>query len=227
MTEEVQQDIKVEAPAATAVPGATQEAPLPSQPQVLPEELSELDDYTKLFQNYQDKFNKVHATSIELFDAEADQRQTLYYYQRRNNAILKLLQNQEAEKLDNPELDLQRIQNLIAQLPRVGRNLTQVTSILSGVADVPIDRSHLLNLYVNESIPELLNDDLSSIEVNPQDINSWTRRNYPSLVESTFRPVYVPSEGLMSGYHGGDVKVLNERVIERTNEASEIKSETK
>lgn len=153
-------------------------------------------DYAKLFEKYQERFYKVYSVSQKLFQNEVSQRETLSFYQRRNNALIDLLDKFESGKQEttaSPEIlsntDISRIENLISMNPKLQSILSPLLAI-----DDPLQQlkhTHKINLLINEAIPELINDDTSNFELNPQDIEPWVRRHYPNLIISKYKPISI------------------------------------
>lgn len=153
-------------------------------------------DYAKLFEKYQDRFYRVYSVSQKLFQNEISQRQTLNFYQRRNNALIDLLDKFESKESITPatdqalpDEDKSRIENLIAMNPKLQKVLGPLLTIDD--PDQQFKETHKINLFVNEAIPDLINDDMSSFELNPQDIEPWVRRHYPNLVISKYKPLKI------------------------------------
>lgn len=153
-------------------------------------------DYAKLFEKYQERFYKVYSVSQKLFQNEVSQRETLSFYQRRNNALIDLLDKFESGKQEttaSPEIlsntDISRIENLISMNPK----LQSILSPLLAIDDLlqQLKHTHKINLLINEAIPELINDDTSNFELNPQDIEPWVRRHYPNLIISKYKPISI------------------------------------
>lgn len=160
----------------------------------------ELVDYSKVYEELLAQFNQAYLMSQKMFITEKTQRQTLYYYKRRNNALLDFL-----AKLDEDEriaattdLDLQRINSVIAKKPELLETLTPLLQMASSLNhdDIQLKESYNVGLAVDEIIPELVGDELDIAEVNPQDTEMWTRRNYSHLVVSKFKPVEIRSKGV-------------------------------
>lgn len=176
----------------TPQPIKTEPKPVP----LLPEEV----DYNKIYEGLQERFNKAYAISQKLFITEKTQRQTLYNYKRQNNAILDFLAQLEEvdDDLDQPlEIDHNRIANLISLNSDLHQKLAPLLQMASEPPqNVQLGGSYNVELTVNEMIPELVCDELDTVEVNPQDTEMWTRRNYSHLVLSKFKPVEVRSKGV-------------------------------
>lgn len=159
-------------------------------------------DYSKIYEGLQERFNKVYSISQKLFITEKTQRQTLYYYKRRNDALLDLLC--ELEESDNEETDelvplsAERISHIISTKPELEHILKPVLSLAEGedASRVQVKDSYNVDLVVNESIPDIVNDELDTVEINPQDTEMWTRRNYAHLVISKFKPVEIRGKGV-------------------------------
>lgn len=167
---------------------------------VVPEADGEV-DYNKIYDTLQEHFNKVYSVSQKLFVTEKTQRQTMYYYKRRNDAILDLLCELEGEdeNVDIPvHLEPQRIADIISAKPELQNILEPALRIARGddPATIKVKESYNVDLAVNESIPEIANDELDTVEINPQDTEMWTRRNYAHLVISKFKPVEIRGKGV-------------------------------
>lgn len=153
-------------------------------------------DYAKLFEKYQERFYKVYSISQKLFQNEVSQRQALSFYQRRNNALIDLLDKFESKEPLSPTTDQvmagtdkSRIENLIAMNPRLQEVLTPLLAIDD--SQQQFKETHKINLLINEAIPDLINDDMGNFELNPQDIEPWVRRHYPNLVISKYKPLTI------------------------------------
>lgn len=160
-----------------------------------PDDLKEGRDYAKIFEKYQDRFNRAYAISKKLFITEKSQRQTLNYYHRRNNTLLDLLDKfEEDDNGHDPfEINVARVANIIDLNPQLGQSLTP---LLNFNDNQTVKKSYKVNLLVGENVPELVNDDLDTIEQNPQDTDPWVRRNYSHLVKSKFKSIDVMSKGV-------------------------------
>lgn len=178
------------------------QAPQPLLEPQPPQELEVDIDYNKIYEGLQERFNKVYSISQKLFVTEKTQRQTMYYYKRRNDALLDLLCELEDcgdEDLDTPtSFDHERIANIISEKPELGEILDPVLQIALGedASNIKVKDSYNVDLAVNESIPDIVNDELDTVEVNPQDTEMWTRRNYAHLVISKFKPVEIRGKGV-------------------------------
>mmetsp|Transcript_7666 Transcript_7666/g.9492 ORF Transcript_7666/g.9492 Transcript_7666/m.9492 type:complete len:291 (-) Transcript_7666:24-896(-) len=153
-------------------------------------------DYAKLFEKYQERFYKVYSVSQRLFQNEISQRQTLNFYQRRNNALIDLLDKFESKESISPtttqalpDADKSRIENLIAMNPKLQKVLAPLLTIDD--PEQQFKETHKINLLISETIPDLINDDMGSFELNPQDIEPWVRRHYPNLVISKYKPLKI------------------------------------
>ncbi|ODV81246.1 uncharacterized protein CANTADRAFT_36284, partial [Suhomyces tanzawaensis NRRL Y-17324] len=152
--------------------------------------------FRNLYHQYKHQFKTAHDKSAELFSAEKAQRQALYYFQRRNNALLRILEeyNKVEDHLDleSNAFDDEKIVRIAHTAPRLSHILKPILDLQRGQS-IDVDRAHLVNLLVHETIPELINDDLLTIETNPQDPDNWCRRNVPNLVTAKFRPIKLPA----------------------------------
>lgn len=172
-------------------------------------------DYSKIFKKYQEKFDKVYSISQKLFLTEKAQRQTFHYYHRRNNALIDLIEKFDAKhpresknvissSINNDEFisetDKSRIEKIIEINPRLKSTLTPLLSIDDSTKETIFKNSYKINLILNESIPELINDDLDIIETNPQDSDNWVKRNYPHLVISKYKSIDLKIDGIKENF---------------------------
>lgn len=195
--------VKIENDLTTSAWSQTQSSPQqpatePTQDSHKPEE--EI-DYNKIYEGLQERFNKVYSISQKLFVTEKTQRQTMYYYKRRNDALLDLLSEmeEESETDDLPmTIDGDRISQIISDNPDLTEILTPILEMASGQdpATIKMKESYNVDLAVVEAIPDIVNDELDTVEVNPQDTEMWTRRNYAHLVLSKFKPVEIRGKGV-------------------------------
>lgn len=157
-------------------------------------------DYSKIYEELQEKFNKVFAVSQKLFITDKTQRQTLYYYKRRNDAILDFLDEIDEELVADDPFDLSkdRLDNLVSMSPDLAQILSPLQQIASNAAPDTVLVKELLHadLPVYEMIPDTVNDELDTVEVNPQDTDMWIRRNYTHLVISKFKPLEIRGKGV-------------------------------
>ncbi|GEQ70736.1 hypothetical protein JCM33374_g4415 [Metschnikowia sp. JCM 33374] len=158
-------------------------------------------DYNQIYEELQQRFNQSYAISQKLFIAEKTQRQTLYHYKRRLNALLDVLQDIEGDSTDIDEplaIDTTRLSSIVAWRPELAQDLNPVLQMASDdlPSQIPLKRSYGVNLAVDEMIPEIPNDELDSIELNPHDTDMWTRRNFMHLVVSKFRPAEIRARGI-------------------------------
>lgn len=195
--------VKFENDLTTSAWSQSQSSPLqpatePTQDSHKPEE--EI-DYNKIYDGLQERFNKVYSISQKLFVTEKTQRQTMYYYKRRNDALLDLLSEMEEEiEIDDlpMTIDGDRISQIISDNPDLTEILSPVSEMASGQdpATIKMKDSYNVDLAVVEAIPDIVNDELDTVEVNPQDTEMWTRRNYAHLVLSKFKPVEIRGKGV-------------------------------
>ncbi|KAM9895287.1 hypothetical protein OXX79_008178 [Metschnikowia pulcherrima] len=160
-------------------------------------------DYNQIYESLQARFNKSYALSQKLFVTEKTQRQTLYHYKRRVNALLDVLRDIEGESaanIDEPlQIDHDRLASLVTWRPELKECLQPALDISDGSmmpSQIPLKRSYGANLAVDEMIPELPNDELDTIELNPQDTDMWIRRHFSHLVVSKFRPAEIRAKGV-------------------------------
>lgn len=154
--------------------------------------IKELKDYSLVFDKYKEKFNKAYSLSQKLFEAERALRQTLSYYLRRNNAILDLLDDfgdssESCDILD--DVDQNRLKNIIEINPKLRKPLSQLLKVNDNSST--LSKQRYIHAMITESLSEFINDDITHLEMNPQDIEFWIRRNYPQLVTSKHRLIQV------------------------------------
>ncbi|CCE88611.1 Piso0_001383 [Millerozyma farinosa CBS 7064] len=157
--------------------------------------IKELKDYSLVFDKYKEKFNKAYSLSQKLFDAERASRQTLSYYYRRNNAILDLLDDfgDSAESSNIPDgVDQDRLKNIIEMNPKLRKPLSELLKVNENSST--LSKQRYIHALVTESLSEFINDDITHLEMNPQDIEFWIRRNYPQLITSKHRLIEVLSD---------------------------------
>ncbi|KAI5970844.1 hypothetical protein CANMA_000004 [Candida margitis] len=190
------------------------------------------DELQQLYHTLQDRFKTVSTELATTYEEEQNQRKTLAYYQRRNQAILNILEHLEDNNTINNNMPIddtasavaQRIKRIVDKVPRLARllsplthqhhNLSSSSTTSSSSSNIPISSNTLLNAYLMEHIPDLIDDDLSSIEINPQSIESWCRRNYnnsnrnhnssnTSLVSgTTAKPITIQMLNRLNEYNG-------------------------
>lgn len=160
-------------------------------------------DYSKVYDELLEQFNRAYHQSQTLYMTNKMQRQTLYHYKRRNNAMIDFLRSYDDgayEALEDGPMpvDAARIESLIAFRPRLKSVLMPMLQIANEVPpeEIYLDDSYGLNLLVDELIPELPNDELDAAELNPQDLDMWTRRNFYHLVVSKFKPAEIRAKGV-------------------------------
>lgn len=168
------------------------------------------DEYKRL----QQQFKVGYEISQKLFLEEQDQRQAMAFYQRRNNAMLEVLSKVDTQPNSLISIDKSRISKIIEQSPRLSKTLTP---LLEFTNESKLDKLHYVNLFINESLPELINDDLSSIEINPQNIESWIRRQKLQLISKNFKPIDIPATGIHQEYIGHDCPPPEDETVTKTN----------
>ncbi|CCE79326.1 Piso0_001383 [Millerozyma farinosa CBS 7064] len=154
--------------------------------------IKELKDYSLVFDKYKEKFNKAYSLSQKLFEAERASRQTLSYYYRRNNAILDLLDDfgDNAESSDIlDDVDQNRLKNVIEMNPRLRDPLSELSKVNDNLST--LSKQRYIHALITESLAEFINDDVTHLEMNPQDIEFWIRRNCPQLITSKHRLIEV------------------------------------
>lgn len=166
------------------------------------EVLCESVDYNKIYDELMERFDKAIHRSQTIHAAEKVQRQTLYHYRRRNNALLDFLRSfddSSYEILDESmSVDASRIEGLMLTDHNLQPVLKSILQIAKGESpnSIELGESYGINLAVDELIPELPEDELDAAELNPQDLEMWTRRNFSHLVTSKFKPADVRAKGV-------------------------------
>lgn len=154
-------------------------------------------DYGKIYEDLQRQFFEVFALSQKLAVTEKAQRQTLYNYRRKIDALLDYsaeLDGVEEENLDQPlVIDTEKINAIIQGNPKLGETLAPLLKIAENENpnEIEFKKSYAVNLAVDELIPDIRQDELDTVEVNPQETEMWVRRNYPHLVVSRFKPIEI------------------------------------
>lgn len=166
-------------------------------------DVTEPTDYSKLYDTLLNRFNTVYHQSQTLHMTNKMQRQVLYHYKRRNNALLDFIRVFDDPTYDDLDVesmpvDAARIESLVAFEPSLKAILGPAVQIAKSVlaSEIKLDNSFGANLAVDELIPELPYDELEAAEKNPQDIGIWSRRNFSHLVVSKFRPADVRARGV-------------------------------
>lgn len=181
--------------------------PVPSEPTHNPdvrEEFIEGDhvNYNKIYEQLQERFHKAYSLSQKLFITEKAQRQALYHSKRKNLALLEILRDVEKYEEAYDDLPLQidsaRIERLIEAKPFLKNTLEPLIRMghHAPAATIELKPSYPVNLAVDEAIPEVENDELDSVELNPQETEMWNRRNFSHLVVSKFKPVEIRTKGV-------------------------------
>lgn len=160
-------------------------------------------DYNVIYEGLLAQYAYQHQLSQKLWAAEKTQRQTLYYYKRRNNALLDLLAEFDDEELpENIQSDpanTARLANLAKLRPEIASEINTVLLMSdpdSDPAAALLKKSFAVNLAVDEMIPDIPHDELEPVEQNPQDTDMWTRRNFSHLVVSKFKPAEIKPRGV-------------------------------
>lgn len=172
--------------------------------------------FEELQQLYQDLQNQFKTASLQLskaFEEERNQRKTLSYYERRNQAILNILECIEENSNNSTSnshettdpFDTERIRRIVEKAPRLAKTLSPLTTHRQ-FSNVPISSNLYLIAYLMDHIPDLIDDDLTSIEINPQSIESWCRRNRHSiaanLVSGASKPITIEMLKRLNEYNG-------------------------
>lgn len=173
---------------------------------LIPQEVDDT-DYGKVYEELQLHFHEVYTVSQRLAVTEKAQRQTLYSYRRKIDALLDYmaeLEGRDEEPIEQPlDLDSRRIEEILQKKPELKLTLEPLLQIAQNElpANIKFKKSYNANLAVDELIPDIRQDELDTVEVNPQETEMWVRRNYPHLVVSKFKPVEI---------RGKDVREYND-----------------
>lgn len=165
----------------------------------------------KIYEIYQKRFKSSIKKSNKLFESLRNQNTTLSYYQRRNQSLLTILQDieqqqQEEEqknKEDNGDELMNRMKKIIEKMPRCKDSLIPFVELFE---NEKINKNKLIDLYVIEKIPDLINDDLVKLQTNPQNIENWCIRNNPNLINLNYKPLTIDN---LQDYNGGTEYLLN------------------
>lgn len=161
-------------------------------------------DYQATYNKLQQRFEVVLKASATLFDLENSSRQTLAYFKRRNDAILDYLDTVEERKLAT--LDKDRLDALVERCPRIADTVMPIADLDD--PQLKIHKKHYENLYLTEQISDLINDDVSPLEVDPTLAQWWCQtHNHHDLVLPQFRLADVPVEGIQEGYVGSGLEM--------------------
>lgn len=145
-------------------------------------------DYYALLEQLQKQFSESYGKSIELYEAEQAQRQTMYFYQRRNNAVLEVLNDMQGEvDADIMSRTSNRIENIIQMNPHLRQVLEPLVN-----ENATLSNAHKLNMYMHEGIPEIPHEGLEHYERNPQDLEPWACRHIPRVSNSKSRKRIAP-----------------------------------
>lgn len=175
-------------------------------------------NYHKVYEKYQDKFTQVFDESKRLFKLEQINRTYMSYLKRRNNGILDVLAELEdddlldeievkmAEDDDNDDeqihIDTNRIENIMSMAPKLRHSLSILTKFSdSSVLQAPLKNLVPSDLFIDELIPDMANDDFRELETNPQLVDNWTRRHYPNLVVSKLKPLIYKPYGVLDEFY--------------------------
>lgn len=186
---------------------------------LVPQEVDDT-DYGKVYDELQLQFYEVYNVSQRLAVTEKVQRQTLYSYRRKIDALLNYmaeLEGRDEESIEEPlALDSKRIEEILQRKPGLRKTLTPFLQIAQNELpeNIKFKKSYNANLAVEELIPDIRQDELDTVEVNPQETEMWVRRNYPHLVVSKFRPVEVRGKDVREHH---DPNLLMPKKKRRTN----------
>ncbi|KAI3405962.1 hypothetical protein KGF56_001181 [Candida oxycetoniae] len=158
-----------------------------------PDEIDDksFEEIQELYIQLQDLFKKKSLELEKTFEEEKAQRMTLAYYLRRNQALLNILLTQadEQDHYISTKDQNQRINKIVQTVPRLSNKLKPLLS--ESIDTSSLNPNYLINLYLSEKIPELINDDLIQLELNPQGTDAWCRRNYPNLINAHNKPITI------------------------------------
>jgi hypothetical protein len=134
----------------------------------------------------------------------------LAFFQRRNNALLELICKVEPQPPLQVSVDTARIEQIMEKSNRL---LNVLTLLVDFSPETEIDKLHYVNLYLNELVPDLLNDDISSLEINPQQVDSWVQRENLGLAPPDFKQIEIPASGLVQQYVGTDGPTVEQESV--------------
>jgi hypothetical protein len=162
------------------------------------------------YEHLQNQFNECYEISQRIFTEEQNQRQTLAFFQRRNNALLELICKVEPQPSLQVTVDTARIEKIMETSNRL---LNVLTLLVDFSPETEIDKLHYVNLYLNEMVPELVNDDISSVEINPQEVDSWVQRENLPVVPPEMKQIEIPACGMAMEYVGTDGPNVEPEVV--------------
>ena len=165
----------------------------------------------KIYQIYQKRFKLSIKKSNKLFESLRNQNTTLSYYQRRNQSFLTILQDIEQQQQEEEQKNkedkgdelMNRMKKIIEKMPRCKDSLIPFIELFE---NEKINKNKLIDLYVIEKIPDLINDDLVKLKTNPQNIENWCIRNNPNLINLNYKPLTIDN---LQDYNGGTEYLLN------------------
>lgn len=159
-------------------------------------------DYYNTYKKLQQRFAVVEQTATTLFDTENASRQTLNYLKRRNNALLDFLATVEPQS--QAEGSFERLALLAQLCPRIADALEPILAMEDGG---PIDKKYVENLFLEEKVADLINDDVSQLESDPTQPEAWCHRHgHPGLVLTDFAVGDIPVDGVQAAYYGTGVE---------------------
>ncbi|RCK60572.1 hypothetical protein Cantr_07989 [Candida viswanathii] len=171
-----------------------------------------------LYEAYQARFKSSITQSQRLFESLRNQNFTLAYYHRRNQSLLTVLDELEDKKKelgDGTGDDLlDRMQKVVEKMPRCKDALIPFIELFE---NGKVAKNELVNLYMLEKVPDLVNDDLVKLQTNPQSIENWCIRNNPNLINLNYKPITIDN---LQDYNGGTEYLLNLNDDFLTNQSS-------
>ncbi|RCK63441.1 hypothetical protein Cantr_10122 [Candida viswanathii] len=160
-----------------------------------------------LYEGYQARFKSSITQSQRLFESLRNQNFTLAYYHRRNQSLLTVLDELEDKKKElgdgTCEDLLDRMQRVVEKMPRCKDALIPFIELFE---NGKVAKNELVNLYMLEKVPDLVNDDLVKLQTNPQSIENWCIRNNPNLINLNYKPITIDN---LQDYNGGTEYLLN------------------
>ena len=171
----------------------------------------------KIYEIYQNRFKSSMKKSNKLFESLQNQTFTLSYYYRRNQSLLTVLDELEHEQQEEGEEEeeddigdddigddlMERMKKIIERMPRCKNSLIPFIKLFE---NQKINKNELIDLYLLEKIPDLINDDLVKLQTNPQSIENWCIRNNPNLINLNYKPITIDN---LQDYNSGTEYLLN------------------
>lgn len=160
-------------------------------------------DYYQTYKKLQKRFELADKVATTLFDTENSSRQTLAFLKRRNDALLEFLAGVEPKQ--EIEMDQARLEALVAQCPRVGECIEPIGDMDTEGAQV--HKKHFESMYLDEQVSDLVNDDVTPLEISPLLAEWWCHTHGLPLVLKLFAVGDIGIEGVQPGYIGSGIEM--------------------